>query len=220
MKNLLFSILFSLAVSVPVLAHEGHHDEAKEALGSKGETVSNKAPAMQELRMLLEHLKQPEYIHVLINPLPLYGMMIGTFLLLGGLLLKRGDVQIAALILIAGTGAGTWIVVEYGQKGYDRVHAMSNEDAGPWLEVHMNRAEKAQYLFYGTALLALAGLVAIRKERPSARILIWITMLLSGTCIVAGGWISHAGGQVRHSEFRQGPPPEGSLPEHHHDHSD
>ena len=169
---------------------------------------------MEELRMVLEHLKQPEYIHVLINPLPLYGMMIGAFLLLGGLLRKSKETQVAALILIAVIGAATWVVVKYGQKGYDRVHAMSNEEAQPWLEVHMNRAEKVQYLYYGTALLALAGLIAIRKEKPSAKILVLLTLLLTGFCVAVGGWISHAGGQVRHSEFREAPPPEDSLPEH------
>ena len=73
---------------------------------------------MSELSQILQHLKRPEYVHILINPLPLYGMMIGAALLLGGFIFKSRNVQIASLILIAGIGLATWPVVEYGQKGY------------------------------------------------------------------------------------------------------
>jgi hypothetical protein len=162
---------------------------------------------MSELEHLLQQFKQPEYVHVLLNPLPVYGLAMGVLALVVALLLKSRQAQLVALILIIVASASAWPVVKYGQRGYDRVYAMSYADAQQWLDVHLHRAERFQYLFYATALLAAAAL-AVPQTFPRATIaLIFVTIVTSMCAILAGGWISHAGGQVRHSEFREGPPP-------------
>lgn len=156
--------------------------------------------------MILDHLKQPEYVHVIINHLPLYGMAIGAALLAAALPRKSVDLRVAALALIALAGAAAWVVGRAGRMGYDRVLAMSGEDAQLWLRVHENRAEKAQYGFYLTALLAIAALEALRKGKKTAVRLCVLACLGAGICAAMAGWINQAGGQVRHSEFRDGPP--------------
>lgn len=173
---------------------------------------------MSELRTIIEHLKQPEYVHVLLNPLPLYGMAIGAAILLGALLTKNDSVRRAALTVIAVTGLGTGIVIRYGIKGYDRVYAMSTSEAAQqWLQVHMARAEKTQVVFYVTGLLALLSFWASRKR--IGKTLAVAALLGASLCVGLAGWIGHAGGQVRHSEFRDGPPSADQLPteNHHHD---
>ncbi len=96
---------------------------------------------MNELQQILQHLRQPEYVHVLLNPLPVY-------MTAGGLL---------ALAL-----------------------------ALPW------------------------------KFPKSATPLAAATLVFAAIALGIGGWISHAGGQVRHSEFRGEPPPQ--REEHHEPH--
>ena len=44
---------------------------------------------------LLRDLRQPEYIHVLLNPLPVYGLLIGLIGLVLALILKSRRAQIA-----------------------------------------------------------------------------------------------------------------------------
>jgi len=39
---------------------------------------------MTELQQMLEALKRPEYVHVLLNPLPIYGMVIALVALVLG----------------------------------------------------------------------------------------------------------------------------------------
>lgn len=176
---------------------------------------------MNDLQALLMHLKQPEYIHVLINPLPLYGMAAGAFMLVMSWLLKSPQEQKAALLWIALMGVATWFVVRYGMKGYDRVFAMStSEDAQQWLKVHMSRAEKSMYVFYLTGFIALLALMTPSTKEKLSKILVGITLVLTLVCMGLGGWISQAGGQVRHSEFREGPPSPDQLPKesrHHHE---
>ena len=45
-------------------------------------------------------LKQPEYIHVLLNPLPLYGLSLGLIGLLIALLLRSRPAKIATLAIV------------------------------------------------------------------------------------------------------------------------
>src|ERR1035437_6732948 len=157
--------------------------------------------------MLLEHLRQPEYVHVLLNPLPVYGVATALFVLIAALVARSRSAQMIGLLVIALLGPATWAAVEYGEKSYDRVYSMSNPDAQAWLEVHKNRAGKSEYVFYLMALPALAALIAHRRSHKSAKPLTWLALALALISVNLAGWISQAGGQVRHSEFREGPPP-------------
>jgi len=162
---------------------------------------------VNEFWIFLQHLKRPEYVHVLLNPLPLYGMAAGAFMLGMSWILKSSKEQKAALAWILLMGIVAWFVVRYGMKGYDRVLAMSpNEEAQLWLKVHMERAEKTMYVFYLTGFTAGLALVTSSNDRLS-KVLRGVTFGLALLCVGLAGWISHAGGQARHSEFREGPPP-------------
>ena len=44
--------------------------------------------------------RQPEYIHVLINPLPIYGLSMGLLGLLIALFLRNRGAQIATLVIV------------------------------------------------------------------------------------------------------------------------
>src|ERR1041384_2014911 len=162
---------------------------------------------MDEMRLVLQHLKQPEYVHVLLNPLPLYALAMGVLALGIALLLRSKQAQVVALIVVIVGCASAYPVLHYGQRGYDRVYAMSNHDAQQWLDLHMQRAERFVYAFYLTGLVAIAALVALQKYPKAATPLALAALLLAAASVGIAGWISHAGGQVRHSEFREGPPP-------------
>lgn len=170
---------------------------------------------MSELQQVLQHLKQPEYVHVLLNPLPVYATAMGALALLIALLLRSKPAQVIALIIIIIGCGSVWPVVKYGEAAEDRVQAMSNKDGQEWLEVHGQRADTGKYVFFATAALAAATLVSLWKFPKAATKLAIVTLLAAVVCVGVGGWIGHAGGQVRHSEFRDGPPPAGSLPREH-----
>jgi uncharacterized membrane protein len=163
---------------------------------------------MNELEMFLQALKQPEYRHVLLNPVPMYGLAMGLLALVLALLLKSRPARAVASVLIAVACALVWPVVRSGHAGYDRVSAMSNTDAKQWLDVHQHGADRIKFVFYLTGLLAMASHAAEWKNSRAALPLAVATLVLAVVSIGAGGWIAHAGGKVRHSEFRDGPPPQ------------
>src|ERR1700756_5384045 len=100
------------------------------------------------IETILRDLRQPEYIHVLINPLPVYGLGLGLIGLIIALLLRSRPAKIATLTIVLISAASAWPVYEFGEQGYDRVLSMTDEDGGAWLDEHMHRAEGLIWIFY------------------------------------------------------------------------
>jgi len=162
---------------------------------------------MAEFHDFLHQLQQPEYVHVLLNPIPVYAMISGILALTVALILRSRPAQITAYIVVIFAALSVWPVAEYGERGYDRVSSMSNKDAQQWLDVHMHRADLGSWVFYATAAVAAVALV-LPRFRPRTQLPLAVaTLVFALISLRVGAWISYAGGKVRHSEFREGPPP-------------
>lgn len=163
----------------------------------------------------LRDLQQPEYLHVLLNPLPVYGLLIGLIGLVLALILKSRRAQIATLTLVLISSASAWPVYEFGQQGYDRVLSMADEDGRAWLDEHRERGEDLIWIFY--ALIALSAIaIASPIKWPRSSLPLAMTVVLLGTVTLgSGAYIAYAGGRIRHREFRNEPaPPKRSEHEH------
>jgi hypothetical protein len=159
---------------------------------------------------ILRELQQPEYLHVLLNPVPLYGLAIAFFGLLAATYLGSRGGQLAALVLVFASTIAVWPVVSHGDQAYDRVLSMADEDGQAWLKAHVHRADQFIYLFYGTALIAACAIFLPKKWPRTAKPLVFVTMLFAILSLGAGTYIAHAGGKIRHREFRSAPPPKTS----------
>ena len=159
------------------------------------------------INALLRDFRQPEYIHVLLNPLPVYGLAVALVGLTVAWFLRNRPAQIATLLIVLISAASAWPVYEFGEQAKDRVLSMENEVGGAWLEEHQDRAEDLIWLFYALAILSAGALVAPKKWPRSAGPLVIAVILLGITTLGAGGYIAYAGGKVRHREFRNVPPP-------------
>ena len=164
---------------------------------------------------LVRDLRQPEYIHVLLNPLPVYGLLVGWVGLVIGLALRSRRAQIATLSLVLLSSISAWPVYEFGQQGYDRVLSMTDEDGEAWLDEHMHRAENLIWVFYALAALSAFAIAAPIKWPKSSVPLAVAVILLGAVTLGSGAYIAYAGGRVRHREFRNEPPqPKRSEDEH------
>jgi len=157
--------------------------------------------------ILLRNWRQPEYLHVLLNPLPVYGLVTGWIGLLIAIFLRSRPAKIATLAIILISAASAWPVYEFGEQGYDRVLSMTDDPGHAWLDEHRDRAEDLIYFFYALAVLS-AGAIALPIKWPkSATPLVIAVLLLGAAAIGIGGYIAYAGGRIRHKEFRNEPPP-------------
>jgi hypothetical protein len=151
--------------------------------------------------------RQPEYIHVLINPLPIYGLAMGLIGLIVALFLRSRKAQIATLVLVLISAASAWPVYEFGEQGYDRVLSMSDDAGQAWLDEHQHRGEQLIYFFYALAALSAIAIFAPIKWPKTLAPLVIGTVLFGIVVLGMSGYIAYAGGKVRHKEFRTEPPP-------------
>jgi hypothetical protein len=135
----------------------------------------------------LDILKRPEYIHVTLNYLPIYGTILGALALAISLVLRSRTAQITALILTLIAGVSAYPVLVSGQRAYKTIRGMSDDAGADALDEHMDRAEKTIGAFYFMAVLALAGLLVSFKwpkvGLPLAAVTLAVTVICAGIAI-------------------------------------
>lgn len=220
MRSIQFILAVSLgmALSVQTAAHEGPKkpsggkEKAPMTMPMDDAAVQPPRSAVGELAILRMHLRQPEYLHVLVHPFPILGMALAALLLLFALAVRSRGAKEAGLVLIVLAALGALATVKLGQKAYDRVYNGIELESQQWADVHMERAENAQWAFYLTGLLAALALAASRRKPAWVRPATLAAASGALLCSALGGWTAHAGGQIRHSEFRLGPPMHNAMP--------
>jgi hypothetical protein len=159
------------------------------------------------IETLLRDLRQPEYIHVLINPLPIYGLAMSLIGLIIALIQRSRPAQVATLIIVFLSALSAWPVGEFGEQAYDPVFSMSDEPGQAWLKEHRARADELIFTFYVLAALSAAALLVPLKW-PNSSLPLVISVIAFGVVVLGmGGYIAYAGGRIRHREFRNAPPP-------------
>ena len=160
----------------------------------------------------------PEYLHVLLHPVLTVGLALAVVALAAGLVTWSKATQVIALALVLVCTATAWPVLSLGQNAYNRVRPQADEVGQQWASEHMRRAENFVYVFYATSLFAAVGLLAHRKWPKAVKPITVATLIAGAASFGIGGWISKAGGQIRHPEFRQSSP-DPAQPEHAHEHA-
>ncbi len=156
-------------------------------------------------------LQQPEYVHVLLNHLPLTGLFAAWLCLVGALVIRHRGTALVGLLLVSLFALSAWPTYEYGQQGYDRVYSMADRDGDAWLKAHRELAERWIWLYFVTAGLGVAGMVAGWRRPKWLWAATLAVILLALGSMLAGTVIADYGGRVRHGEFRNGPAP--SVPD-------
>jgi len=150
---------------------------------------------------------QPEYIHTVINHFPLIGLFVAMLALGIGLVVRNRPVTLTGLGLVCLLALSIWPVYAYGEAGFDRVLSMADEQGEGFLKYHAELAHRWAFLYYLTAGIAAFGF-GLAWKRPRLQVASGIvTLLVAAASLVAGVAIARAGGEVRHREFRSGPPP-------------
>ncbi len=153
----------------------------------------------------------PTHLHLMLNHIPILGIVFGLALLAYALWRKSEEIKKAAL--------GTFLVAALvavpayltGEPSEDSVKSLPGV-AKAIVEEH---EEAASVAFTGIVVLgvvALAGLLLFRQSRVP----IWFsTIILAASLIVSGLmlWTGNLGGKVRHTEIRAGASPPAGVRE-------
>ncbi|MEK7684135.1 MAG: hypothetical protein AAB466_01790 [Verrucomicrobiota bacterium] len=165
-------------------------------------------------------LQRPEYLHVVLNHLPVIGLAVAVVALVLALLSKSRGAVLGALVLVALVAASAWPVIQSGESAYNRLRAISDPDGASLLKQHMLLADRWAWLYYLTALTAAAGAVLACRRPEKLRVAGIPVVVLALASLMAGAAIAKLGGEVRHPEFRPGSAlvPQGIPAGHNHEH--
>jgi len=152
-------------------------------------------------------LNQPEYVHATINHFPLVGLLVALLALAIGLITRCRPLMLNGLGLVTALALSIWPVYYYGDAGFDRVLSMADDPGQAFLKYHADLAHHWAFLYYITAAVAALGF-GLSWKWPRALVPAAVVALLLGIASLGAGIIiARAGGEIRHREFRSGPPP-------------
>ncbi len=143
------------------------------------------------------------HLHLLINHLPVVGLLFALGLLLAAQLRKSGELAragIAAIVLVAAIAIPVYLTGEPAEEVVEDLPGISESAIEPHEEAALIGLISLEVL----GALAVVGLVAFRDGNPGPR---WyLPTLLALTLLVAGwfAWTANLGGRITHEVARPG----------------
>lgn len=139
--------------------------------------------------------------HLVLNHLPVVGLLIGTLILIAGLLMKKSEVKLTALAVLVFT-ALTSIAAFYTGEGAEEV---VENIAGISETLIHNHEEAAEIFFTVTLILGSLSLLAFIlefKKLRFAKYAIYLVLLVALSDGILAKNVGTSGGEIRHSEIR------------------
>jgi len=143
------------------------------------------------------------HLHLLLNHFPVIGTLIGSGLLLWGIIKKQTNVKwlaAALLTIMAIIAIPVYLTGEPAEESVEKLPGVSEA----MIELHEDAATIAIWLMEITGLASLLALFFSWKKKQSANMLFTIAFILSGICFAAMARTGYYGGQIRHTEIRGG----------------
>ena len=141
------------------------------------------------------------YFHLVINHFPIIGVIIGTMLLLAGMVFKNSGFRISGLSTILFAAFMAIIAYITGDPAEKAVKGLPDV-AKSLVSRHEDIAAVGMYILIPAGLLAALSLYSIWRKEKSVRLLIVLTLVLSVISCISMVFVGRSGGQIRHSEFR------------------
>lgn len=141
------------------------------------------------------------YLHVILNHFPIVGVIIGTLILITGLLLKNEGIKISGLGTIIFAAVMAVIVDLTGDPAKEAVQGVPDV-VKSLISRHEDIASIAMFILVPAGLMAVLSLYSIWKKERLAHIFVISTLVVSLIGCAAMGFAGRTGGQIRHTEFR------------------
>lgn len=139
------------------------------------------------------------HIHLLLNHFPIIGTLIGSCLLLWGIIRKNDQIKsIAAFVLatMALIAIPVFLTGEPAEESVEHINGVSEQA----ISLHEEAAEIAIWLMGVTGIISLAALFMAWKKQKQANNVFLLAFVLSAVCFASMARTGYLGGQIRHTE--------------------
>jgi uncharacterized membrane protein len=146
----------------------------------------------------------PAHVHLLVNHIPVLGVVLGLVVLAGAVLRSHALLTRCALAVFVVAALAAIPTYLSGEPAEEIVERAAGE-IETWVEPHEEAASVALALVEALGVLALIGLRLSRNGRALPRALMGVTLVAAVLATGSLAWTANLGGQIRHTEIRSGP---------------
>lgn len=143
------------------------------------------------------------HFHLLLNHFPVIGTLLGSGLLIWGIVKKQDSIKSVAAIVLALMAVIAIPVYLTGEPAEDSVEKIAGVSES-MIELHEDAAAIAMWLMGATGLAALAALFFSWQKSRLVNTVYSVAFALSLFCFAAMARTGYYGGQIRHTELRSG----------------
>ena len=143
----------------------------------------------------------PAYLHILTNHFPIVGIIIGTLLLITGMVFKNDGIRLSGLGTIVFASVMAIVADLTGDPAKDALRNLPGISES-LINRHEDIASVSMFLMIPAGLLAALTIYSIIKKERSVKFLTIITLALALLSCAVMGYVGHTGGQIKHDEFR------------------
>ncbi len=140
------------------------------------------------------------HIHLVLNHFPIVGSLIGTLLLLWGLISRNFQLQKTAsviLLVMSVLAIPVFLTGEAAEHTVENIAGISNAA----VEAHEDSAKISIWFMVASGFAALMALVMYWRKNLVFKTLFAATFFISIASFGAIAWTGYTGGQVRHTEL-------------------
>lgn len=150
----------------------------------------------QELLNLWQSLRDPEYAHLLLESLPLFGIGAGLIFLCGSLFFRETKSRMLALVLTCVSSGSVWPYVSLREKAQARIIAMHDPSYAPLIREQTKRRTSAAWAFYSVALIS--GLAFLFGIAGKGRGLLFLTIAAAAATFWLSLWLHKKEAEIYH----------------------
>ncbi len=150
----------------------------------------------EELNRVWQGLRDAEYLHLLLEPLPLYGLAFGLLVLLVAHLAGESKSRLLALLLITASCASVWPYQELRRQATPRILATRDPALGPFIREQTERREACDWAYYAMAALGAVTLAA--RLAGKGRVLLALTAAGALALLCLSIWLHQKECEVYH----------------------
>ncbi len=141
------------------------------------------------------------HVHLMINHIPVVGIWGALLLLIYSLVRKSEEVKMVSfglLVLLALMTFAVFFTGDAAQESVRKLPGVTEADIGR----HEEMADLTLVLMEILGVLALAGLVFLRRFGRIPKLVVVLVLVLSVVTSAVAGLTANLGGQIRHTEIR------------------
>lgn len=140
------------------------------------------------------------HLHLIITHLPIYGSILGTLVLIYGMVTKSHHTKMAAYFVLLIAALGGIVAFSTGEAAEETVKNAQGISKNV-IEQHEEFANITFTVIIALGLASLAGLLLTWKKSKLTNVILIIAVILSIACVGMSSWTGYLGGKIRHTEI-------------------